>query len=395
MATIVHVDMDAFFCAVETLLHPEYKGCPLIVGGAKNTPRAVVSSCSYEARKYGVHAAMPLQQAIRLCPHGIFVPPNMSAYLEVSQQIHTVFRQIAPVVEPVSIDEAYLDMTGCEHFYPNLEALGADIKNRVYAAVHCRASVGVAPNKLLAKIASDLRKPDGLVIVRPQDIDTLLLPLPVRKIGGVGEKTATLLAQHSIHTIADLRQKSEQWLSELFGSWGHELYYLARGIDNRSVGDRGAAKSIGHEITFAQDLPFGEDLQNQLRALCHQVSLRLQADGRRARTINLKVRYANFHTLTRQQTHSGGLWRAADIYQSATSLLNALPKRRVRLLGVYLSDLTAFIQVGLFQDPRIAQVDDLIRHINSGHNQPRITTGADLATAQDIKKPSPKGKRLR
>ena len=172
--------MDAFFCAVETLLHPGYKGCPLIVGGAKNTHKGsslLVLLRSAEIRRSRCHA---LQQAIRLCPHGIFVPPNMSAYLEVSQQVHTVFEQIAPVVEPVSIDEAYLDMTGLRTLIPNLEALGADIKIECMLLFNVEL-LWVAPNKLLAKIASDLRKPDGLVIIRPQDIDTLLLPLPVRK----------------------------------------------------------------------------------------------------------------------------------------------------------------------------------------------------------------------
>ncbi len=379
MPTIVHVDMDAFYCAVETLRHPEYRGRPLIVGGYKDTPRAVVSSCSYEARRYGVHSAMPLQQAARLCPHAIFVPPDMPACMAVSRQIHAIFQQITPVVEPLSIDEAFLDMSGCEHFYHDLAAMGREIKERIYQAVHCTASVGIAPNKLLAKIASDLRKPDGLVVVNPDELDTLLLPLPISRLYGVGEKTAALLKRHHIHTVAEIRAQGEQEVVKLLGEWGRDLYNMACGRDDRTVEPSGRAKSIGHEVTFPVDLPCGPRWQTALSMLAHEVALRLQRDGRYARTVTLKVRYADFTTITRCRTSTGGIQRSAAIYRQAASLLTSVPKHPVRLLGIYVGDLTPFTQSELFGDPRDACVDKIIRNLNAARQSPRITTAADLA----------------
>jgi DNA polymerase-4 len=346
---IVHVDMDAFYCAVETQLHPAYRGQPLIVGGYKDSRRAVVASCSYEARRLGVHSAMPIVQAARLCPQGIFIPPNFERYREVSAQVHEVFQQLAPVVEPLSIDEAFLDMTADAHLFPDPGEMGLAIKQRVVDAVGCTASVGIAPCKFLAKLASDLRKPDGLVVIRPSDVDGLLLPLPVRKLWGVGEKTAERLAGLGVHTVADLRQKSLGWLSQQLGKWGTILYDLCRGIDERPVEPPGPAKSIGHEITFPTDLRPGALLTEELRNLSERVAQRLQQDGRYARTVSLKVRFCDFDTVSRQRRTPQGVQTSVHIMNTAHSLLRSLqPKRPVRLLGVYVSELTSYCQLGLF-----------------------------------------------
>lgn len=349
MRTIVHVDMDAFYCAVETRLHPEYRGQPLIVGGHKNTRRAVVSSCSYEARRFGVRSAMPIAQAARLCPEGIFIPPNYRLYKDVSAKVHAVFRQLAPVVEPLSIDEAFLDMTSKAHLFPSLERMGHFTKERVYDAVGCTASAGIAPNKFLAKLASDLRKPDGLAVVRPHEIDALLLPMPVQQLWGVGEKTAQRLGALGVHTVADLREKSFAWLCRQLGKHGAVLYELCRGIDERPVTPPGPPKSIGHEVTFDNDLRWHPVLLKELEDISRRVAERLRQDGRYGLTVTLKVRFSDFSTITRQRRSPQGVRTAREIMNTATSLLHSVdPRRPIRLLGVSVSDLTSFQQLRLF-----------------------------------------------
>ncbi|HHW09342.1 MAG TPA: DNA polymerase IV [Firmicutes bacterium] len=377
--TIVHVDMDAFFCAVELLRHPEYAGKPLVVGGRRDSTRAVVSSCSYEARAYGIHSAMPIQKAVRLCPHAIFIPPDHAAYVEVSSRIHALFETMAPVVEPVSIDEAFLDMSGCEHFYDDLTTMGAVIKQRVYETVRCKATVGIAENKLLAKLATDLSKPDGLMVIDRHNMDEILLPLPVRKLWGVGEKTAEQLASLNIHTVADIRKCGPDRLKNLLGSWGSAIYQMALGQDERPVETPKPAKSIGHEVTFAEDIPFGPALFDALSAVSHQTAKRLQKDGRYGRTVHLKVRFSDFKTITRSQTHSEGFNRASFIYNTALSLLKKIPPRPVRLLGVSVSDLQTCRQTSLFSTTDEGRVDELLNKLNSGLKNPLITTAADLA----------------
>lgn len=349
MRIIVHVDMDAFYCAVETRHQPAYRGKPLIVGGHRNSRRAVVASCSYEARRYGVHSAMPIAQAARLCPQGVFIPPNFSLYRQVSARLHEVFQQMAAVVEPLSIDEAFLDMTSRAHLFPDPETMGLAIKKKVVDAVGCTASVGIAPCKFLAKLASDLRKPDGLVVVQPADIDTILLPLSVRKLWGVGEKTAARLADLGVHTVADLRQKSLGWLNQHLGKTGLLLYDLCRGIDERPVEPPGLPKSIGHETTFATDLRARPLLTKELRDLSERVAQRLRQDGRYARTVSIKVRFSDFDTVSRQRRTPHGVRSADQIMNAAETLLDSLELRRsVRLLGVSVSDLIPFCQLSLF-----------------------------------------------
>lgn len=382
MRTIVHIDMDAFFCAAELTVHPEYAGLPLIVGGPKNAVRSVVSTCSYEARRFGVRSAMPIAQAARLCPQGIFIPPNMQLYVKISRQIHAIFQESSPLVEPVSIDEAFLDMTGCEHFYPDLASMGRSLQERIFNETGCTASVGIAPCKFLAKLASDMRKPRGLVIISPEQVDEVLLPLPVTKIWGVGEKTAAILQNAGIHTVADLRQKSVTWLTDRLGKHGSILYQLARGIDNRAVEPPIPNKSIGHETTFHTDLPPGHQLEQELNDIARIVAVRLQRDGRYGRTIVLKVRFADFTTITRRHTLPEVVRMGSDIARTAIAQLKALTiTQPVRLLGIYICDLTDHQQLGLFTDPRDGIVDQLLRKLNNDPARPRIVTAADLSPA--------------
>jgi DNA polymerase-4 len=384
--TIVHVDMDAFFCAVETLHHPEYAGKCLIVGGYKDTPRAVVSSCSYEARRFGVHSAMPIAQAARLCPQGIFVPPHMALYKEASAKLHALFRQFSPVVEPLSIDEAFLDMTGCEHFYSDLNSMGKTIQEQVYATTGCTASVGIAPCKFLAKLASDLRKPKGLCIITEADIDTVLLPLPVSRLWGVGEKTAQVLAQHHVYTVAELRAKSLVWLQNTLGVAGAQLYELARGIDHRPVEAPGPAKSIGHEVTFPVDITLSKALKVELPIIAQAVAHRLQRDGRYGQTVVIKVRFSDFTTLTRQQTLPNSIVAVADILRVATSLLNNIKETKpIRLLGIYIADLTTHQQLSLFGDPRKHKIEQLLRQLKEQDPSCPITTATTLSKRRSSK----------
>lgn len=380
MATIVHVDMDAFFCACETKVHPEYTGKPLIVGGYRDSRRSVVSSCSYEARQFGVKSAMPIAQAARLCPQGVFVPPNMALYRHVSRQIHDVFQQLAPIVEPISIDEAFLDMTGCEHIYPDLETMGHTIKQRVFAAVGCTASAGIASCKFLAKLASALSKPDGLLIIRPEDVDRILLPLPVERLWGVGEKTAARLRAMGIKTVAHLRSLDRAWLERQLGKAGGQLYELARGQDDRPVEPPGPAKSLGNEITLARDLRPGPALYAALHNLAAEVARRLQLDERYGRTVTLKVRYRDFTTLTRRSSLPRGLHTAPDLEAVARRLLRSLPQTQpIRLIGIYVSDLSKHQQLELFSDPRTLTVEQLMAKLNAQKHLPRVTTAAVLA----------------
>lgn len=257
-----------FFAAVEVLDNPEYAGKPLIVGGRKDSPRGVVSTASYEARKFGVHSAMPIAKAAALCPpDGIFVSGRMARYREVSTQIQNIFPLFSPLVEPLSIDEAFLDMTGCEHFYTSLEQMGHELKQSIYKTTGLTASVGIAPNKFLAKLASDWRKPDGLFVLRPPtEVQAFLKELPVGKLWGVGRKSEEMLQRLNIHSVKDILPHSETWLQERVGAaLGSQIYNLARGWDERPPVVAGQqAQSIGHEITFSEDHEDFAFLRHQL-----------------------------------------------------------------------------------------------------------------------------------
>ncbi|MDI9419893.1 MAG: DNA polymerase IV [Bacillota bacterium] len=365
MATILHVDMDAFYAAVEQLDHPEYRSKPLIIGGTKDSVRGVVSTCSYEARKYGVRSAMPIKRAVALCPHGIFIPGRMGRYQEVSRQIHAVFQDFSPVVESLSIDEAFLDMTGCEHFYPSLEAMGQAIKDRIKKETSLTCSVGIAPNKFLAKLASDWQKPDGLTIIAPNQVDQFLLNLPVSKLWGVGGKSKEALRKLGINTVRDLRDKPLGCLQENLGpNFGTHLYNLARGIDSREVTPGGEAKSISQEITFDHDYDDQEFLRCQLAIMAEKVGYRLRQDQFYARTVTIKVRYGDFSTITRSHTLDYAICDDDSLFTIGWKLFQTVKRAPVRLLGIGAHNLVHNQQLSLFDNTvetnRLAQVMDQI-----------------------------------
>jgi len=365
MATILHVDMDAFYAAVEQLDHPEYRNKPLIIGGTKDSVRGVVSTCSYEARKYGVRSAMPIKRAVALCPHGIFIPGRMARYQEVSRQIHAVFQDFSPVVESLSIDEAFLDMTGCEHFYPSLKAMGQAIKDRIKEETGLTCSVGIGPNKFLAKLASDWQKPDGLTIIYPDQVDQFLLNLPVGKLWGVGEKSKKVLRKLGINTVRDLRGKSLNWLQENLGAnFGTHLYNLSRGIDSRDVEPAGEAKSISQEITFDHDYEDQEFLRSQLAIMAEKVGYRLRREKLYTRTVTIKVRYNDFSTITRSQTLDYAICDDDSLFSIGWKLFQTVKKAPVRLLGICAHNLVHNQQLSLFDNTvetnKLAQVIDQI-----------------------------------
>jgi len=298
---IVHVDMDAFYAAIEQLDNPKLRGLPVIVGGDPAS-RGVVSTASYEARRFGVHSAMPAAQARRLCPQGIFLRPRFPRYHEVSRQIRRIFYSYTPLVEPLSLDEAFLDLTDTEWLFGPAEEVAREIKRRVREETGLTCSVGVAPNKFLAKLASDLEKPDGFVIVRAGEELPFLENLPVSCLFGVGEKTARRLQDLGLSTIGQLREVPLEKLVHEFGSFGRTLYNLARGIDPSPVVPEREVRSLGQERTFAEDISDGEVLKRALFELSEEVGRRLRAAGLKGRTVQVKVRFADFTTTTRSAT---------------------------------------------------------------------------------------------
>ncbi len=379
MATILHVDMDAFYAAVELLDHPEYQGRPLIIGGYKDSHRGVVSTCSYEARKYGVHSAMSIKRAVSLCPQGIFIPGRTERYQQVSREIHNLFTQFSPQVEPLSIDEAFLDMSGCEHFYRSLEKMGQAVKDRINQTTGLVASVGIAPNKFLAKLASDWKKPDGLMVIYPEQVDSFLLSLPVSKLWGVGEKTRRELQRHGIRTVKELRIYPQQWLEQQFGSLGNQLYYLARGIDKRKVEPMADVKSISQEQTFDTDYADRGFLKSQLALMAAKVGHRLRQQGLYTRTIGIKVRFSDFKTITRAHTLDYGVCDDDIIYKVGLQLLDAIPITLIRLLGIGAYNLSEIQQLSLFENTiETNELSTLIDKINQKFPNSPLTKGRTL-----------------
>ncbi len=366
--TILHVDLDAFFAAVEQRDRPELRGKPVIVGGGGPNDRGVVSTASYEARAFGVHSAMPLRQAGRLCPQGIFLPVDGAKYQAASKGVMAVLRRFTPLVEPISIDEAFLDVTGSRVLFGDGEAIGRRIKDEVKAAVDLTISVGVATTKLVAKIASDLRKPDGLVVVEPGDEATFLAPLEIRRLWGVGEKSATVLREYGVRTIGDLAALPDDLLVRRFGKHGASLSQRARGLDDDPVGDRDSAKSIGHEHTFDVDTSDREQIERTLLAMSEGVAGRLRDSGVKATTITVKIREATFRTITRQRTLPDATDLTDPIFRTALDLARPEVRGlRIRLLGVTASGLGEREQMSLFaaDDPRrrkVTEAADAVRH---------------------------------
>jgi DNA polymerase-4 len=378
LRTIAHIDMDCFFAAVEALDHPEYRGKPLIVGGQRDSPRAVVSTCSYEARKYGVRSAMPISQAARLCPDALFVTGNMRRYTDVSQQIMECLAEFTPRIQQISIDEAFLDMTGCEHFYNNAQAMGLSIKQQIREKTGLTASCGIAPNKFLAKLASSKSKPDGLLVITADEVGDLLAPLPVRELWGVGERGEQELARYGITTVSDLRAWPAQWLAERFGKWGMLIYDLARGIDDDPVVTDEECKSYGSESTFDSDVDDIDDLCACLARHAQRVGKRLRAGGKLARTVTLKVKFADFDQITRAKSVSESFDSDDDIYNIACELLRELDMRMaVRLIGVSVSGLTECRQLSLFESPR-GKLDRVLDSITDRLGRKGVSRGREL-----------------
>lgn len=350
---ILHLDMDAFFAAIEQLDRPELRGVPVLVGGDPKK-RGVVSTASYEARPFGCHSAMPMARAVRLCPHAIVVPPRFQRYAEVSRQVFEILEQFTPLVEPLSIDEAFLDVTGSTRLFGPAEEAARELKRRVTEKTQLTASVGVAPNKFLAKLASDLDKPDGLVVVPPDHIQAFLDPLPIGRLWGVGKATLPRLEQLGVKTFADLRRFDEAALRARFGEAGEHFWRLVRGLDDRDVVPDREAKSISHEITFAVDVDDHEHLRAVLLDQTEHVARRLRRHDRLARTVVLKIRSGDFTTITRRTTLDAPTDETDRFWQAAAALFETWARRRppaVRLIGMGVTQLSsrAGRQLSLFE----------------------------------------------
>jgi len=363
---IIHLDMDAFYASVEQLDNPALRGRPVIVGGSLE--RGVVSACSYEARPFGVRSAMPMRRAVRLCPEAVVLPVRMARYREVSRQVFGIFARYTDRIEPLSVDEAFLDVAGCERLFGPAAEIAARIRREVRDELGLAISAGVAPNKFLAKLASESAKPDGLLEIAPGQVDAFLLPLPVERIWGVGAKAAEQLHRLGCRSVADLRRLPEAQLVRLFGVWGGRLYRLARGEDDRQVEVDQPAKSFGAEETFAADLTGREVLQRQLLAQAEKVATRLRRQGLEGRVVTLKVRYGDFETVTRQLTLAEPTANGLLLYRAGLELLarTEAGSRPVRLLGLSAGELepAAQGQATLFPDERNRKLANLDRSLD-------------------------------
>jgi len=348
--SILHVDMDAFYASVEQRDNPELRGKPLVVGGTTN--RGVVAAASYEAREFGIRSAMPMRDAYRRCPGLKRVRPNMSHYKAVSKQIFAIFRSYTPLVEGLSLDEAFLDVTASVSLFGPPADIAADIKKRIQDETELTASVGVAQNKLVAKIASDLDKPDGLTVIYPGDYEQRLDPLPVSVIPGIGRETLKRLSTTSVSTVRDLRVAEERTLEPIFGRYTRKTRDRAAGIDDRPVVPARAEKSISAEETYDLDLVSREDMERELLRLTERTAARLRKAGLAAGTVHIKIRQADFKTCTRQRKVQPPANGTDPIYAAVRELLGTWlarnPGARIRLLGVGGSDLAPAAQPDLF-----------------------------------------------
>jgi DNA polymerase-4 len=337
---ILHVDMDAFYAAIELRERPELAGKPIIVG-ADPRGRGVVSTCSYEARKFGVHSAMPISEAYRRCPQGVYLPVRMELYVAASHQVMEVLRRFTPLVEPLSIDEAFLDVAGCEGLFGPPETIARRIKKEILAETKLSCSVGVAPNKFLAKLATELGKPDGLTVIAPDRIAETLDPLPVTRVFGVGKRTAEALAALGIHTVGQIARAPTEMLRAHFGDASTQhIQSLARGEDDRRVEPHRLPQQVGSERTFDRDVTDARLMRRQLLELSGLVGMELRRHGYRARTVRLKLRTEDFATITRSRTLTPPTDSDRAIYRTILELFaKSLPKLPVRLLGVTGADL--------------------------------------------------------
>jgi DNA polymerase-4 len=378
---ILHVDLDAFYASVEVLKDPSLKGKPVVVGGTG--ARGVVASASYEARAFGVRSAMPAVRARRLCPDAIFLPSDFEAYRAHSNRFREVLLSFTPLVEPISLDEAFLDVGGATALFGPPPEIAAAIRSRVADEVGVTCSVGVAPTKFVAKLASDDRKPDGLLHVPLDQVRDFLEPLPVGRLWGVGEKTGGLLDRLAIRTIGDLARTPEPVLQRILGEQSaRHLSSLANGVDDREVIPYEPPKSVSHEETFERDLDDDEEIFRELLGLSGRVASRLRADGYRARTVVLKARLATFTTLTRSRTLPDPTDVGAELYRTVVEMYRGLPgtRRRIRLLGVQATGLVAAgsEQLAMLRGERWGDVERAIDRIEGRFGRGAATSASLL-----------------
>ncbi len=332
---ILHIDMDAFYASVEERDNPGLRGKPVIVGG-NATSRGVVAAANYIARTYGIHSAMPAKTALKLCPSLILLPPRIKHYAEISRRIHDIFARFTPLIEPLSLDEAFLDVTDSLKLFGSGEKIGRTIQQAIQNELGLTASIGIAPNKFIAKIASDIDKPNGFVCVRPEDIHTFLDPLPIQRIWGVGRVTEKQFSAAGLHTLGDVRKLTQEQANHLLGNYGKHFLNLAQGIDYRPVIAEHMAKSISHETTFSADIQDREMLAAWLLDLTEQVMRRVRRKSFKGRTIHLKLRFNDFTTITRAKTLSRPTDTTKIAWETVLGLLHKhLPEKQpVRLIGM-------------------------------------------------------------
>ena len=381
--TIMHIDLDAFFVSVEQVLNPELRGKPVVVGG-KPDRRGVVASASYEARAFGLHAGMPLTTASRLCPQAIFIEGSFPKYREASQRFMAILADFSPFLEPVSLDEAYLDATGFESIYGSTHQMAMAIKQRIKDELGLCASVGIASSKVVAKVASELSKPDGLLVVEAGKERSFLAPLPITKLPGIGKKTERILKGLGINTIGELSDMPLSTLKSHFGASGELLYRYANGIDDREVELPSAAKSISRETTFGKDTKDRSLLKATLRYLSERVGTELRQRGKQTRCVTLKLRYADFTTITRRHTLRQSENSDQTIFDTGLQLLKrtlSAEKQPVRLIGIGVSNL---VEPGRQLDmldasaQRREQLDRVIDRIRQKYGFTAIQTGRTI-----------------
>ena len=388
---IIHIDMDSFYASVEIREKPGLAGLPVVVGGSASG-RGVVAAANYEARKYGVLSAMPMAQALRLCPDLVCLPVNMPLYVNVSRQIHDIFYRYTPEIEPLSLDEAFLDVAASEKLFGSAAAIAGKIKQDIKNECNLIASAGVAPNKFVAKIASDIDKPNGYVVVTQNEVQDFLDPLPVKRIWGVGKKTEQQLRQIGIKTIQDVRHWPAEDLVQRFGKMGDHIQRLAQGLDKRAVISDAKAKSISAETTFTNDIEDKDALLAILLQLTEQVAERLRNKDIKGRTINIKIRFHDFNTITRSKTLPENTCQTRKIWNTVKQLFLRVwqqDARPIRLLGVGVSSFSENMefQRGLFtdlpeqdseQDIRQEKLDALSDEINQKFGKSKIHRGRNL-----------------
>jgi DNA polymerase IV len=389
--SILHVDLDAFYAAVEVLKDPTLAGKPVVVGGTGS--RGVVASASYEARAFGVSSAMPVVRARRLCPDAVFVAPDFEAYQAHSNRFREILLSYSPLVEPIALDEAFLDVSGARTLFGDPPTIGRRIRADVHHELGITCSVGVAPNKFLAKLASERAKPDGLLVVPADGVEGFLEPLPVQALWGAGEKTSEVLLRLGARTVGELARIPEGVLERVLGdAAARHLSGLSRGLDTRAVVPYEAPKSVSHEETFGEDLDDDESQLREILALSRRVAGRLREDGYRARTVVLKVRLSNFSTLTRSRTLPAPTDLAADVYRVAEALYRGLPgaRRRVRLLGVQATGLhpAGAEQLALYRGERWGDLERAVDRIERRFGRGAALPATLLPAARGERPPS-------